>query len=440
MLYSQINYLGCFLQIDQSYLKKYSEKIENFVKGRINIAKDRLYKPCDAGGLGLFNLNTFLTAQKCKWIKMAQVPDDNWKIRIHAKNPNNIFNVRSDQINENLEPIIFGIVKAFEQVLTHHGTINENMRLAPIYKTKNFFTLTNGNFKTLDCTSFGFENGCREETIIRNLTAEKFYINNSTIDHASFVLNTGLNIEQARYTNIQRIVRTTIIKHIKHENFQKKAETIRECINRVKKGSKHIRKIISQKDPPSITKNVRKLADNFDLVLNSDDSNLINSFWNYPYLKNSTRVFLFRLANNILGYNYMLQHFVPGITSHCTFCVLRGNGEVERETPLHLFLECPNVSTILDQFLLYLLPNELDRQTIQRKHFLTKPNFENESKNVVLSILFKLFFKYLYDCKLRKYLPIFDNLREIVFDEFLSIVKLSRSFERHYILSDILLQ
>jgi hypothetical protein len=60
MLYSQINYLGCFLPIDPHIIGEYELIIERFVKGKLSIAKNRIYKPVCMGGLGLFKLMTSL--------------------------------------------------------------------------------------------------------------------------------------------------------------------------------------------------------------------------------------------------------------------------------------------------------------------------------------------------------------------------------------------
>jgi hypothetical protein len=40
MLYSQINYLGCFLPLAEEYVIEWSNLIENFVLGPLNISKN----------------------------------------------------------------------------------------------------------------------------------------------------------------------------------------------------------------------------------------------------------------------------------------------------------------------------------------------------------------------------------------------------------------
>jgi hypothetical protein len=59
LLYSQINYLGCFLQIPPAITNEIDSLITAFVKGKLNIAKKRLYRSVDQGGLGLFRHKYF---------------------------------------------------------------------------------------------------------------------------------------------------------------------------------------------------------------------------------------------------------------------------------------------------------------------------------------------------------------------------------------------
>jgi hypothetical protein len=71
LMYSQINYLGCFLTFPEGFITSIDDSITSFVKGKLNVAKKRLYKPVKEGGLGLFKIPNFLHAQRCAWIKRS---------------------------------------------------------------------------------------------------------------------------------------------------------------------------------------------------------------------------------------------------------------------------------------------------------------------------------------------------------------------------------
>ena len=59
MMYSQINYLGCFLPLTIGEIQTLSLMIKDFVKGNLKISRKRLLLSREEGGLGLFNLRDF---------------------------------------------------------------------------------------------------------------------------------------------------------------------------------------------------------------------------------------------------------------------------------------------------------------------------------------------------------------------------------------------
>jgi hypothetical protein len=75
----------------------------------------------------------------------------------------------------------------------------------------------------------------------------------------------------------------------------------------------------------------------------------VNAFWNVTYFTNSTRTFLFKLYNNILGYNVSVSHFVRNHSHNCTFCDITGNQDIVDETPIHLFLQCTAVEELINE-------------------------------------------------------------------------------------------
>jgi hypothetical protein len=80
-MYSQLNYLGCFLPLPKTHADRISILIEDYVTGNIQIAKKRLYLSPENGGLGLFEINDFIDSQKVSWVPRATSLDEIWKIR-----------------------------------------------------------------------------------------------------------------------------------------------------------------------------------------------------------------------------------------------------------------------------------------------------------------------------------------------------------------------
>jgi hypothetical protein len=69
ILLSQVTFHGTILDPTEVQLRIMSKIIEGFVTHNIVIAKERLYVLAKKGGLGLINLEHFLAAQRCSWIR-----------------------------------------------------------------------------------------------------------------------------------------------------------------------------------------------------------------------------------------------------------------------------------------------------------------------------------------------------------------------------------
>jgi hypothetical protein len=68
MFYSQLNYIGSVLPVKPQFISEIENIIFNFVRGKMNIAKHRVFSETSKGGLGLFNVKKFLKAQTCSWV------------------------------------------------------------------------------------------------------------------------------------------------------------------------------------------------------------------------------------------------------------------------------------------------------------------------------------------------------------------------------------
>jgi len=75
-MYSQINYLGCFLPFNAHEIRAMENIIEGFVGGKLKIAKSRFYQARTEGGLELMDINEYIGAQVCSWVKRAYSMDE----------------------------------------------------------------------------------------------------------------------------------------------------------------------------------------------------------------------------------------------------------------------------------------------------------------------------------------------------------------------------
>jgi hypothetical protein len=126
MLYSQINYLGCFMPLTDETYNVIEDLIVSFVKGPLNLAKKRVFQSVGNGGLGLFPIVDFIDAQKCTWIKRCTDLSEPWKVLIYLNNYGNLFNSKSRNINKFEYPICHEICSSYERVANAFTVSQEN--------------------------------------------------------------------------------------------------------------------------------------------------------------------------------------------------------------------------------------------------------------------------------------------------------------------------
>jgi hypothetical protein len=69
LMLSQVSYLGCICDPDPDTRSRIKSLIQEFIKGRLNIAKDKICTDTKFGGLGMVDLDDFLVSIKCSWLK-----------------------------------------------------------------------------------------------------------------------------------------------------------------------------------------------------------------------------------------------------------------------------------------------------------------------------------------------------------------------------------
>jgi Reverse transcriptase (RNA-dependent DNA polymerase) len=115
-LISQINYLGCVFDFQEDDILGLQVIINNFIKKNLRIAENRVYLSPSEGGLGFFNINEFLAAQKCAWVFRAKkYTIDNWRYDLVTKSPdNNPLLLRASDFPKEDFPILHSFATAYE--------------------------------------------------------------------------------------------------------------------------------------------------------------------------------------------------------------------------------------------------------------------------------------------------------------------------------------
>jgi hypothetical protein len=210
--------------------------------------------------------------------------------------------------------------------------------------------------------------------------------------------------------------------------YGKKTTDLATFINRFKKGSKPIRKILVGAKKMEIPRHIGTYAGQTETIIGLEMSRLLGGFWGHNFLNNDIRVFLFKLQGGLLGLNNRVAHFIQDHSPICTFCRLMGRGDAPDETVLHLFYECPSTEQIKNDFFRWFY-NENEEYHISRSDlFLIQMENENiTSSSITKTLIAKSFLKYIWECKTRNTIPELLHCKNLTVDLFKNISLVSPS-------------
>jgi hypothetical protein len=342
---SQLSYLGCIISPSDSDIKKIEKCINNFVTGKMNISKDKLYKKPSEGGLGLINISHFLCAQQSLWIKkVLYAACDNWREDLFNITYGNPIILHPSLVDKDLHPILYNIACSFVAFKDSFFKQNDNYKKSPLLYN-NIFTRNRNDRQVLNLMYFN-QNPPLNPVNLAKLqfkdicTNQPYMLETINMETSmSFNLNSYLKIVGACTGYLQtlkgnRITDGTSVK-------------VGDFFKTFKKGSGPVRRVLDIKFKTDIkqSKTVSSFGRISGLDLNNKNPKLQYSLWNLTGLKNDFREFIFKFYNNILGLNTRVSHFVLNITRTCTICSLKGINDND-ETFSHFFLTCESVSGI----------------------------------------------------------------------------------------------
>jgi len=436
-LYSQINYLGCFLPFTKADWRPIMLEIELYVLGNLKIAKNRLYLQKSEGGIGLIDIEDFIGSQACTWVKRAYFLNDHWKRDMFYFSGGNIFNVKQKNFDREMNPILFGIAGHFEKLLRCFTADKENFRKANVFENPCFtFDINRPHF--LKKSFFTNEEWDLYEHRIKNLCFDQICgIDGVIKSKDEFEHISGINISNLKFEKIVGLARCSLLKYTRVRTLEKKTDTIQNFLMRIKKGSRRIRKIVEKKIENRVTGNISKYAELTETIIDANNSAILNNSWSYNYLDNGTRTFIFKFFNNIIGLNTRVAHFVRGHPRTCTFCDIAEEPYENDETTLHLFYDCRHVENVLTAFYTWLFELE-NNYYVSRLEFFVGFTSENIHRQRVLHIVNLLIKKYIWDCKQRFTVPGIVNLKLYILGELQRLSTLSRIWRDALVKSDLL--
>jgi hypothetical protein len=95
---SQLGYLGCIVKPKAEQMTQLKEIIYGYIKGSLNISRDKIITNAKDGGLGMINIEHYLTALQAAWFKkINNAIIDNWRRFIFDATTGDILTAKKKQ-------------------------------------------------------------------------------------------------------------------------------------------------------------------------------------------------------------------------------------------------------------------------------------------------------------------------------------------------------
>jgi exonuclease III len=356
LLIPLLNYLGCILSPSDAVLDGIQESLDNFAIAGNQVSRDRRYlKPAD-GGLGLFDLKSFLTAQKCAWIKRSdQKTIDNWRFDLKKLAPDGkILQILPLDIPQNSNPILSNLVEAFKSFKNAHSMKDENYKKSEIFMNSCFVRSGRDN-GLLDINFFTREIYARNKKEIRALTFNDCFVNDNfrTINQFEDI---GLFLTGTVWLRLRGAITHAKTSFQNQAQVKNESKSVTEFFASFKKGSKKFRDTLTYDKQSSsnrpLLRTVITFAELTDTPVPTEESlGTVLGLWSRSFLPNDLRSFIFKERNNSLPLNNRTANFLQNINEACSFCRIINPETRQRESFSHLFFDCPVTRTVLNGFL-----------------------------------------------------------------------------------------
>ncbi len=368
---------------------------------------DRRYLSPKNGGLGLFELKSFISALKCSWIKRAISKNiDNWRYDLKSLAPGgDISLIHTYDVKKTDQPILYNLANAFVEFRNALCKKNSNFKKSPIFLNPNFVR-SGLDGEQLDIPFFSREiyNNCTVP--IRKLTFEDCFRDGAFKTIQEFT-EMELSLNGTVWMRLRGAM--THAKSSFSDQIRKPDCTdASDFLTTFKKGSKKFRDIICY-NPNADTdrlelRTVITYAELTNTLIPDPESlGTILGTWNLSFLSNEVREFIFKERNNCLPLNNRAAHFVQNLSDKCSFCRIINPDTNTRENFSHLFFDCPISNLVLNGFIrlsgIRVLGNDPNIRNIYWNGII------QNSLNKELLLIFELFRYCVWKSKIRRTVP-----------------------------------
>jgi hypothetical protein len=441
LLFSQIIYLGSFIMPSKDLLNEIQRTLDNFAKGSLNLARNKITLPPENGGLGLFNVEEFLTAQQCVWIFRANLSTrDNWRVRLRQLCNGNVLAAGPSLIDKEANPILYGLASAYSKLRTAHDTMNENFVHALIFNNPLFFR-ARGDKNVLTASFLDLDEGSSSK--ISEITAIQCFNVNGLKTRRELLLSTGLELSLVGYARLGTCLNHYVSRIKAKSDNDGTKKSIFSTVGRLKKPGIKIREILlkRRKKPFDLSKQTQTTTFatvSGSIIPTNAVYGSITSVWSNSAISNRFRTFLFKFYNNILGLNTRVSHFGNNVSRKCTLCAINQQAPninlpvtvpvpESDETFKHLFLDCPTTKKLHTDFIDEYFTGLRLENVNDRANFFFQGRLNNaQNYNLFIHIAILAFQFCIWEMKLKKRSLSFQSLNIWYMEIILCFFKLNK--------------
>jgi hypothetical protein len=389
LLLSQLSFHGSILRPSSNMVVRLQNLMNRFVIGTLKIAANRLYLDPDSGGLGLINIDTYLSGLHCAWIKKAAASTrDNWRIDLRTITGGNCFSASSKSNGITQSSSLLTLATDFEIFTKQFYKFQDNYKEAYIWENSFF---ANGQDRNLvkNITISG-NRPMLDPGRVSKLRYKDLFSEDGPKSLDKVVHDTGINFNLVTYMRLMDCFRDF---RLRRRVDTGKSESITQFFS-IKKGeAKKVRKFLDARQSKVKSVNDLCTTKTFIRLTELNETPLfygkIAGFWLKNFLPNKVREFCFKFYNNQLPLNTRLSHFLPNMTRGCTFCAINRMDPVPDEDFMHLFYRCPTTSIIHNWFNnRYKFLPEAENDDIRRRlFFLGSTEVWNEASTLITVVI-----------------------------------------------------
>jgi exonuclease III len=362
MLISQIGYIACIISPTVEQTKVLQNLIDGYVTRGIVIAKDRLYTPPSQGGLGLIELDQYITALQCSWIRRCYTTlNEAWRWRLADLCNFNFGGPLIEIPDPHLFPIESNILTSFKKFQIRFFSMNENFLQAKLVDNPMFLRENPGRAVEaagfLDRNFFGRAFYDTNKERLLNLKMNSLISEGNVVRYQQLLNSSGVPFTQVIYLRLVTAGNFAIEKYAGKPKSNGTTMPIKEYVCKAKKGSKRFRRVLAFNGGTGEIENLRTVHTFFGLLsVPIPDPAIIGrlyGIWTWHFLSNRLRFFVFQFYNNSLGTKARIaaryRNAGSILDQRCTFCLKSGSLVPMREDFIHVFYDCPYVNPLVDR-------------------------------------------------------------------------------------------